>query len=182
VTQTTTRARISTGIQSVIFPSVCLSLEQTVKGRVTGHNASYSRILKLGPVPQARSLEVINITNGNAQIAASPFSRSRWNVLAIAVFFFWRWPTAGGRNGLVPVRPGGKPGKSPNRKKAPPKRGATSRRNLGLIDAMRLLKCGLYKIEHFNDFFHFKLKVRSLAVGAMIAARAAALALRIASS
>jgi hypothetical protein len=79
-------------------------------------------------------------------------------------------------------RPGGKPGKSPNRKKAPPKRGATSRRNLGLIDAMRLLKCGLYKIEHFNDFFHFKLKVRSLAVGAMIAARAAALALRIASS
>jgi hypothetical protein len=140
VTQTTTRAMISTGIQSVIFPSVCLSLEQTVKGRVTGHNASYSRILKLGPVPQARSLEVINITNGNAQIAASPFSRSRWNVLAIAVFFFWRWPTAGGRNGLVPVRPGGKPGKSPNRKKAPPKRGATSRRNLGLIDAMRLLK------------------------------------------
>jgi hypothetical protein len=34
---------------------------------------------------------VINITNRNAQIAASPFSQSRWNVLAIAVFFFWRW-------------------------------------------------------------------------------------------
>jgi hypothetical protein len=30
---------------------------------------------------------------------------------------------------------------------------------------MRLLNRGLYKIEHFNDFFHFKLKVRSLAVG-----------------
>jgi phosphate uptake regulator len=37
---------------------------------------------------------------------------------------------------------------------------------------MRLLNRGLYKIEHFNDFFHFKLKVRSLAVGARMAARA----------
>jgi hypothetical protein len=34
---------------------------------------------------------VINITNRNAQIAASPFSRPRWSVLVIAVFFFWRW-------------------------------------------------------------------------------------------
>ena len=30
---------------------------------------------------------------------------------------------------------------------------------------MRLLNRGLYKIEHFNEFFHFNLKVRSLAVG-----------------
>ena len=29
------------------FPSVCLSLEQTVQGRVTGHNAGYSRRLLL---------------------------------------------------------------------------------------------------------------------------------------
>jgi hypothetical protein len=32
----------------------------------------------------------------NAQIATPAFSRSRWNVLAIAVFFFWRWALQAG--------------------------------------------------------------------------------------
>jgi hypothetical protein len=47
----------------------------------------------MGPVSYKyhKTLVVINITNRNAQVAASRFSRSRWNVLAIAVFFFWRW-------------------------------------------------------------------------------------------
>jgi hypothetical protein len=75
---------------------------------------------------------------------------------------------------LVPVRPGGKPGKSPNRKKSPAEAGRDEYEEHP--SSRNLLNRGLYKIEHFNDFFHFKLKVRSLAVGARIAALASRIA------
>jgi hypothetical protein len=48
VTQTTTRATISTGTQSVIFPSVCLSLNRTERGGPPAINAGYSRRLANG--------------------------------------------------------------------------------------------------------------------------------------